>query len=191
MGQILPEQGLYLLGQLLSQDISQAVVMPIDWVRYLQQFPETPKFYQRLAAKIEAPDRVTQPTTTTIDVLDKLATAPRAERQQVVIHQICDRIGNLLGVTAKSLAQDRSLLELGVDSLTVLELRNRIIADFKIDIPIVKFMEGPPISQIAEFLLEQLTNGPAEGLEPITSPSPQYQPTEKSTVNNDWEEGEL
>jgi len=190
MGQILPEQGLYLLGQLVSQGIPQAVVMPIDWEKYLQQFPETPKYFSRLAAGTQAPDSVAPSTATTGDVLDKLATAPHAERQQVVIRQIRDRIGRLLGVTAQSLAQDRSLLELGVDSLTVLELRNRILADFKIDIPIVKFMEGPPISTLANMLLEALEQQSSHAIEPISS-TVGYQQQDYHPTDNDWEEGAI
>jgi myxalamid-type polyketide synthase MxaB len=190
MGQILPDQGLYLLGQLISQGIPQAVVMPIDWGKYLQQFPETPKFFSRLAAEIQAPDPVAPSTATTGNVLIKLATAPHAERQQIMIHQIRDRIGRLLGVTAQSLDQDRSLLELGVDSLTVLELRNRILADFKIDIPIVYFMEGPPISTLANMLLEALEQQSSHAIEPISS-TVNYQQQDYHQTDNDWEEGTI
>jgi acyl carrier protein len=164
--------------------------MPVDWEKYLQQFPQTPKFFSRLAAEIKAPDPVAPSTATTADVLDKLAAAPHAERQQMVIQHIRDRIGRLLGVTAESLALDSSLLALGVDSLTILELRNRITADFKIDIPIVKFMEGPPISALANMLLEALDQQFPDANEPISSTVSDQQ-QDDHPADNDWEEGDI
>jgi myxalamid-type polyketide synthase MxaE and MxaD len=189
MGQIGLTQGLNLLGRIIRQDETNIGVLPIEWPKYLRPFSEPPPFFSNLVQKNPAPAQTPQPQPDA--VLQRLATTPPADQINLLRDHVRGTVAKVLGVGEATLAVDRSLLELGVDSLMALELRNRITTDLLMEVSIVKFIEGPTITQIAEFLLEQLANGPAEGFEPITSPSPQYQPTENSTVNNDWEEGEL
>jgi len=56
----------------------------------------------------------------------------------------------MLGVDSGELLEDRSLNMLGLDSLMAVGLRNRINTKAGINIPIVKFMDGSSIINLAE-----------------------------------------
>ncbi len=191
MGQIKPEQGLNLLGRILRQDETHLGVLPIEWPKYLRQFSEISPFFADLVGPEPAPVLTTQPTPEPDSVLQQLTTTPSADRPDLLRSHIRGKVAKALGVGESHLAVDRSLLELGVDSLMALELRNRITTDLKVDLPIVKFMEGPTIAQIAELLLKQLKNDLTESLEPVTTPVHQPHINENAVTDDDWEEGEL
>ena len=53
---------------------------------------------------------------------------------------------------------------MGLDSLTALEIANRIQADLGINIPAVKFMKGLTVSGLAELVIEHVTAG--KGIQP-------------------------
>jgi acyl carrier protein len=67
------------------------------------------------------------------------------------------RVQRLLGLAPEeTIARNRSLSGVGLDSLMVVELKNRIEQDMKVAIPMSLLMQGPSLAQLAAFLHEQL-----------------------------------
>ena len=50
----------------------------------------------------------------------------------------------------------QSLLNLGIDSLIAVEVRNRINADLGVNVPLAKFMQSESINTLAAFVAERL-----------------------------------
>jgi acyl carrier protein len=65
-----------------------------------------------------------------------------------------------LRLPAANLDPEVPLNNLGIDSLMAIELKNRIEVDLGVTVPMVKFLEGPSVRDLAGFLADKLA--PAE-----------------------------
>ncbi|TIX58850.1 MAG: hypothetical protein E5V25_26485, partial [Mesorhizobium sp.] len=61
-------------------------------------------------------------------------------------------VAKVLKVEAIALADDRKLSELGLDSLSSFELKNRVEAQVEVDIPVAKFLQAPTIAGLARLV---------------------------------------
>ena len=80
-------------------------------------------------------------------------------------------LAKVLKVEAATIADDRKLSELGLDSLSAFELKNRIEASIEIEIPIAQFIQAPTIAKLAALIagtldrrLELLASNAAAGM---------------------------
>jgi aryl carrier-like protein len=87
---------------------------------------------------------------------DSLRAAAPAERRGLVQVLIRDKVARVLGTTPERLDDDRPLLQLGLDSLMAVELRNWIEGELQVNLPIVELMRSPSLSGLAGLLAEQL-----------------------------------
>ena len=62
----------------------------------------------------------------------------------------------MLGTSADRLDTDKPLLQLGVDSLMAVEMRNWLEGELRIDLPIVELMRSPSVSGLVSLLVERL-----------------------------------
>ena len=67
-----------------------------------------------------------------------------------------DKVARVLGTSPDRLDGDRPLLQLGIDSLMAVELRNWLEGELQVDLPIVELMRSPSVSGLAELLAERL-----------------------------------
>ena len=165
MGKIEPELGMKILGQIIRADDPQVGVIPADWSRYGQQFStEVQKTFlapliqaKRTSSKNQSAKRAeAQPK-----VLKQLETAKNGdERKVILIGYVQTEIARIGGMDKDKLEMHYSLDEMGIDSLMAIELRNRIAADLKVDIPMNEFLSNPSITYLADLLLKQ--SGPEE-----------------------------
>ena len=70
-----------------------------------------------------------------------------------------DKVARVLGTSPDRLDGDRPLLQLGIDSLMAVELRNWLEGELQVDLPIVELMRSPSVSGLAELLAERLETG--------------------------------
>jgi acyl transferase domain-containing protein/NADPH:quinone reductase-like Zn-dependent oxidoreductase/NADP-dependent 3-hydroxy acid dehydrogenase YdfG len=127
IGWIDPEEGMRTLDRLLDEDRTAAAVLAIDWSRFLGRIP----------AGLEPPlldeirhDRnggTTAQQERSARLLEKLEGANPGERLEVALAFVREEAALVLGLDAGELPDPRRLvLELGFDSLTAVELCNRI-----------------------------------------------------------------
>ncbi|WP_367325381.1 SDR family NAD(P)-dependent oxidoreductase [Streptomyces sp. HUAS ZL42] len=92
---------------------------------------------------------------------DRLARLPEAERAERVLALIREEASRALGLrSAESVRPDQPLRELGMDSVTAVELRNRIGARIGAKLPATLLFDHPTPARLTEYLL---TTTPATG----------------------------
>ncbi|MEV6839020.1 SDR family NAD(P)-dependent oxidoreductase [Streptomyces sp. NPDC051133] len=103
---------------------------------------------------------------------DRLARLPQAERADRVLALVREEASRTLGLrSAESVGHDRPLRDLGMDSVTALELRHRIGARLGTRLPATLLFDHPTAARLAEHLLATViaTSGPA-ARRPATAP---------------------
>jgi polyketide synthase 12 len=87
----------------------------------------------------------------------RLAGLPPAERRRTVVGLVRDHAAAVLGRTdSGALRVDVSFKELGFDSMTAVELRNRLVADSGLRLPAAVVFRHPTPEQLARRIEEQL-----------------------------------
>ncbi|MFF1631782.1 SDR family NAD(P)-dependent oxidoreductase, partial [Streptomyces sp. NPDC058272] len=85
---------------------------------------------------------------------DRLARLPEAERAERVLALVREEASRALGLrSAESVRPDQPLRELGMDSVTAVELRNRIGARLGAKLPATLLFDHPTPARLAEYLL--------------------------------------
>ena len=145
----------------------QVSVMRADWSKWRElgvTSRVSPRFAQ-LCGAAEAgrsrPGDGASPSRETILTADS---AGRAGLLETLVRQ---KVARVLGTSPDRLDGNKPLLQLGVDSLMAVELRNWLEAELRIDLPIVELMRSPSVSGLVGVLIERLAlhgNGtPHEG----------------------------
>src|SRR3990172_9396887 len=83
--------------------------------------------------------------------------AEPSERRALMEDSIRDQEARVLGASPKEIDVEKSLSDLGVDSLMAVELRNWIERDLRLDLPAVELLRGPSVLQLADVLLDQVS----------------------------------
>ncbi|MBM7769841.1 acyl transferase domain-containing protein/NADPH:quinone reductase-like Zn-dependent oxidoreductase/acyl carrier protein [Actinokineospora baliensis] len=91
------------------------------------------------------------------DVRARLDAAGDGERGRILLDLVRGQVAAVLGYPdATAVAPDRGFLDLGLDSLTGVELRNRLATATALRLPATLVFDHPSAGAVAEFLREQL-----------------------------------
>lgn len=82
-----------------------------------------------------------------------LAAEQRAERLGEFLR---GEVGKVLKVDASQVPFDRPMTEMGLDSLSSFELKNRIETELDMTVPLSKFLQAPDIGQLSEILSQEM-----------------------------------
>ncbi|MDJ0845094.1 beta-ketoacyl reductase [Crocosphaera sp.] len=160
INQISLEQGLLMLGKLISQGVSQMGVMLIDWTKFLDQFPSGshPLLLSEFAQQVQEQQRSSQTSELpTLALLKKqIQEATAQTREELLVTYLQNLVSKFLGISASDIpSRDQPLNEIGLDSLVSIQLRNRIRTELEIDLPLNKLTVDVTIAQIVAALQEQ------------------------------------
>nr|WP_037902314.1 type I polyketide synthase [Streptomyces sp. NRRL S-350] len=96
------------------------------------------------------------------DLVRRLSTAAGGEREQLVLDLVLNQVAAVLGHGSRErIAAHRALKELGFDSLSALELRNRLNAATGLKLAPTLVFDHPTPNALAQQLLTRLTPDPA------------------------------
>ncbi|HEY9669421.1 MAG TPA: SDR family NAD(P)-dependent oxidoreductase, partial [Coleofasciculaceae cyanobacterium] len=155
---IAPEQGLQVLEQLLHPTPVQVGVLPFEWSVFTQQLSsgrQLPLFSQ-LMREASPQAETKQASTQQPELLQQLNDAPAHERQKLLITYLQAKVAKVMGLSTSTLNTERSLHDLGLDSLMAVELTSLLRAELQVELPIRALIEDPTIDSIATLLINQL-----------------------------------
>ena len=152
VGAIEPAQGLRLLEYLLDQESPQVGVLPIDWKRLGSHRFESP-FLSALLHKREGTGEAAG------GFLKKLQAAARDERMELLTVFVKAQLMDVLGLDeAIQVDRQQGLFDLGLDSLTAVEFRNRIQHGLDFSLSATLAFNYSSIDAIADHLRDELVD---------------------------------
>ncbi len=136
------------------------VVLPIDWPRFLSQFgASAPAFFEDLAegdtSELEPVQAEQKESTQEHPVRAALAAAIPSQQADVLRSYLQERIAQKLKLeNSQRVGSDRSLSELGLDSLLAVELRSVFAIDLglKKTLPSTLLFDYPTLNAITEYI---------------------------------------
>jgi myxalamid-type polyketide synthase MxaE and MxaD len=175
--------GPHLLGKLLRKKLTQYLVLRVQKDEYLSRDIIARLNHDRLAAPIgyaaalvgQTVEAEPHPVSTGSDVSPtapapeegltraRLLAAPPAERLGLLKRYFHEHVATALELSPADLDPEQPLVNLGLDSLTTLELRNRVQGDLEVALPIAAILEGASVAQLAARVLEGVNNPDASG----------------------------
>ena len=184
---IAPRRALEVLERLLGQSAAQVVAVPVNWTQY-RQFYSADSASPLLSELAREATDIAQPAGRTSDTRDALLGAEPVERRQLLQSYLSEQVARALGMSPSRLDVQQPLSELGLDSLMAVELKNRIARDLRVNVPVVKFLQGFSVEEAVTQVLDQLTTKAADPITPLTpavAPLGERQNAERLLANLD------
>ncbi|MBL1121072.1 SDR family NAD(P)-dependent oxidoreductase, partial [Streptomyces sp. 110] len=169
-----PESALLALEAALADDETALVIADIDWDRFAHAYTaarpshlldEIPEARRALAivdgAAAPAPGGGRGSTGGTVATLrDRLADAKPEERERRLLEAVRGQVAAVLGHgSAEAVGTRRPFLELGLDSVTAVELRNRLGSVTGLQLPATVIFDFPTVTELVDYLYAQLFSG--------------------------------
>jgi acyl carrier protein len=155
VGLISPDEGIKILDQLTTEKVTQVGVVPIDW----GQFPYKTAFfdnfvqYQTPLTPIEA------------NFLQDFLGLPSEEQRPYLIAYLRSQLSQVLGFDPSEIDMEKGFFDLGMDSLTAVEFKNRLQNDLTITLPSTVAFDYPNGESLANYLMETIVNTTATSAE--------------------------
>ncbi|MGX6744344.1 type I polyketide synthase [Streptomyces xantholiticus] len=163
MGALTAETGLGLFDQ--SLDVDAAVVAPVLLeTAALRAQARAGMLPPLLRGLVRTPARVVDASAGAL--VQRLAGVPEADRERIVLELVQAQVAAVLGhASAAAVEPERAFKELGFDSLSAVELRNRLTQATGVRLPATLVFDHPTPAAVVELLLSEIGGGePAEPL---------------------------
>ncbi|MGP3925161.1 SDR family NAD(P)-dependent oxidoreductase [Streptomyces sp. 8N616] len=167
------EEGLALLDAALAQQRAALVATPLDQtavreaaVRQNDRVPAllrslgSPAVRRRTARSEAGPDDSS--------LAGRLARLTPAEREQALLTVVRDDVAAVLGhAEPRTIEADRAFQELGFNSLTAVDLRNRLTAATGVQLPTTVIFDHPTPAALATYLDDRMASPGPDELRPV------------------------
>ena len=159
IGMIEPAQGLQALKALLRSDATQAAVTPIEWSRF-EWAKTNPPFLSVVVSSRDGEESEQAKS-----VREQLKAAPANQRRFLLETHLLSHIHHVLGWDASdSISLKQGFFDLGLDSLTSVELRTRLQRALECKLPTTLLFDYPTgealVDYLASLVLETETLAP-------------------------------
>ncbi|WSX07535.1 SDR family NAD(P)-dependent oxidoreductase (plasmid) [Streptomyces sp. NBC_00987] len=158
-----PEAAAGALRQAVEHDATCLLIADIDWERFFVAFTATRP--SPLLADVPEVRRIAQDGTGQAGsggeeqsaLVQRLAGLSEAEQDALLLEAVREQVAAVLGLTGpEAVWVKRAFREVGFDSVTAVELRNRIGAKTGLKLPVTLAFDHPTPQRLAGFLREQL-----------------------------------
>ncbi|MFI1801941.1 type I polyketide synthase, partial [Streptomyces sp. NPDC020379] len=167
-----PDLGIAALRQTLDHDQTHLAIADIDWESFipvftsarpsplLEELPEALGIERQSADS--TPDTSDAGTDTASRLRQRLAALTPGERGHAVLDLVHEQVAAVLGHdTQDAVDSERAFRDLGFDSLTAVELRNRLNAATGLRLPATLVFDYPSSAVLSDHIQAQLLGAPA------------------------------
>ena len=150
-----PGFALQALERLLSQKLSHVGVLRIDWARLFHENPVVSR--SSLLARYANEAARATPEAPVGHFVEQLERTAAAQRFDVLVEHVSERAARVMGLQSYArLEPDRGLFDLGMDSMTALELKTKLQESLGRPIPSTLVFDHPSVTRIAQYLLSEI-----------------------------------
>ena len=162
IGTIPTKQGMEILSQLLPAN-GQVGVVPVDWSRMLANLSNVPFF-------AEIQNELGFAGGQRSEFLEQLETAKPEKKREILYQHVIAEVAKVLGLAPdEPLPLETGLFELGLDSLTAVELRNRLQNSFGTVLPMTLIFNYPTLKAMIDYFADDVLELPkAVGTDEVT-----------------------
>ncbi|WNZ59218.1 beta-ketoacyl synthase N-terminal-like domain-containing protein [Myxococcus sp. MxC21-1] len=153
VGNMPPAQALDALGRLLAKEAAQVAVVPLDlrqWREFYLSAAQSP-FLSTLMQ-----ERVSTPASRKGTAREMLAAAEPSQRRGLLEGYLREQLGRILRMEPARIDPEQPFGDLGMDSLTGLELRNRIESGLKLTLSATLAYAYPTVQTLTAHLFGKL-----------------------------------
>jgi acyl carrier protein len=154
-----PDQGILILERFIRQERPQLVVIPVNWQKFLSQFPMggEPPILAEIAQRWKGPTEKDRISDDHDDFLSRLDEAYPEDRHELLFDHLCGQVRAVLKLgPSVELRDDQGLTALGMDSLMAVELTNRLKRSLKHSLPSTIAFERPTIAALFNYLSNEV-----------------------------------
>lgn len=168
---ITPEAGLQILGRVLHQSPAHLVAITVDWAtaRATSVAGHLPPMFSELGTS-HGKDQSTEASIDADAVLNAIRQVPEAERAGVLRGHLREIAAAVLSLDPAELGDDANLSSLGIDSMMAVEVKARIDATLRVDIPVLELLQRVTVVDLAARILPLLDDRAAGASEPSGQP---------------------
>jgi len=186
VGALSPRQALDAFDRALFGSESRVAILPFRWAALAQREPNlgTLPLLERL---VPPPAQPRRRATDRNELLEQLAKARPVDRPKLVAADLRNRVSRILGMSPdQALDSKLGFIELGLDSLMAVQLRNELQESYRRPLPYTLTYNYPSVEALAKFLAEDAVAAAPES-QPITSKSARtlpYGPASRTAQSN-------
>ncbi|NKC10722.1 MAG: SDR family NAD(P)-dependent oxidoreductase [Gammaproteobacteria bacterium] len=154
------QQGCEIMAHLVSDGgMTQAGVIPLDWPTFVRRVPGASQ-WPVLSELVTSTDASKEDATSKAQALARQvkASSPN-ERHSLLTAYLLERIAQTLRVPASDLNGREALSNLGIDSLTAVELITWIRVDLAVEVAVEQMFSTPDIGELASVISKALAGG--------------------------------
>ncbi|MBD2727328.1 type I polyketide synthase [Nostoc sp. FACHB-892] len=147
------ESGLQILEDILTQDVAQIGVLPVDWSKFLGQLPQNLEFsfLEVFASQVEPAQ------TAKSEFLEQLEAAPAKEKRSLLLTHVRSLIAKVLNLKSpEEIDIYQGFTDLGMDSLMAVELKNRLQTSLEYSIPASLVFDYPTVAALVDYLAGEM-----------------------------------
>ncbi len=154
---ITPEAGLQILGRVLHQRPAHLVAITVDWAtaRATAVTGQLPPMFAELGVG-HAGDGSAETGLDPDEVLNAIRQAPEADRADVLRDHLHGIAALVLSLDPAEFTDDANLSNLGIDSMMAVEVKARIDATLRVDVPVLDLLQGVSVVDLAARIMPVL-----------------------------------
>jgi NADPH:quinone reductase-like Zn-dependent oxidoreductase/surfactin synthase thioesterase subunit/NADP-dependent 3-hydroxy acid dehydrogenase YdfG len=153
----------------LTQQPAQRMAAQIDWARFRAAYPQLARDARFVDLMSDAA-LARGVRRSGSDLRAALAEAEPETRRGRLEQELTAALARILGAAPEKLDVAAPIDNLGLDSLMLTQLRNWALRSLDVNLPLIKLLKGPSITDLAAELLGQLDGGGRAGGEAAPSP---------------------